>query len=185
MLVWWVLAGTVGFSVGFPAGLTIGKSLLWGWVVGGGIASVPQWFVLRAHVARAGWWVLASMAGLAIGSGASFLLSQYALQISGLTAAFAIAGATVGLGVGVAQWVKLRLHFRRAAWWVPASTAGYMLGVLAAVNAPVALPESRALIFGPEFGGLVGSISGVFTGITMAWLLSINANTHSIRRTYG
>lgn len=185
ILLWWVLAGIVSYSLGFPLGLAIGKSLLWGWLAGGGTGSVLQWFILRRHVARAGWWVVVSLVGLTIGAGISFLVSQYVVLTAGLTAAFASVGATVGLGVGTAQWIMLRLHFRQAGWWVPASVAGYALGVLAAVNAPVAIPVARALIFGPEFGGLVGATSGAVTGLAMVWLLGINANSQSTRRNHG
>lgn len=170
-LLWWVLAGLVSYTVGFPVGLALGRSLLWGWVVGGGLVALLQWMLLRHQVTQAGWWVAVSMVGVTIGSALSFVVSQYVLQVAGLTAAFASVGAAVGISVGIVQWLMLRLRFRRAGWWVPASAAGYCLGLLAAVNAPVAIPVRKALIFGPEFGGLVGVISGAVTGVTMVWLL--------------
>ena len=170
-LIWWSLAGLVSYTIGFPAGLALGGSLLWGWIAGGGLAALLQWVLLRQQLTQAGWWIAASLAGLTVGTVLSFVVSQYVLQVAGLTAAFAATGATVGLGTGLAQWTLLRIHLRRAGWWVLASTAGYSLGLLAAVNAPVAIPVRAALIFGPEFGGLVGAISGGITGITMLWLL--------------
>lgn len=170
-LLWWVIASLVSYSVGFPAGLALGRSLLWGWLLGGGVASLLQWALLRRRVDRAGWWILLSVLGLTIGSGLSFLVSQYLLQLLGLTAAFASAGAAVGLGIGASQWSLLWSQFRKAGWWVLASAAGYCLGVLAAVNAPVMIPAGRTLIFGPEFGGLIGLVSGAATGAAMLWLL--------------
>lgn len=170
-LLWWVLAGLVSCTVGFPVGQALGKSLLWGWVVGGGLAALPQWVLLRHQLTRAGWWIVASVVGLIIGTGLSFVASQYILQVAGLTASFASVGATVGFGTGLAQWAVLRLQGRRSGWWILASTAGYSLGVLAAVNNPVDIPLRSALIFGPAFGGVIGVVSGIVTGATMRWLL--------------
>ena len=171
VLLWWVVASVVSYTVGFPAGLELGRSLLWGWIVGGTLAALFQWVLLRHRLAQSGWWIVVSVVGMIIGTGVSFLASQLVLQVAGLTAAFTSVGATVGIGVGIAQWIMLRLQFRHAGWWVMASAAGYALGLLAAVNAPVAIPVAKAIIFGPEFGGLVGVISGAVTGVTMVWLL--------------
>ena len=177
-LVWWVLAGLVSYTIGFPLGLALGRSLLWGWVAGGGLVALLQWVLLRHQITRAGWWIVVSVVGMTIGTGLSLVVSQYVLQLAGLTAAFASVGAAVGISVGTAQWLMLRLRFRRSGWWVLASTAGYSLGLLAAVNAPVAIPVRQALIFGPEFGGLVGVISSAVTGITMFWLLRRPVSTN-------
>ncbi len=170
-LVWWVLASILGYSIGFPYGLAMGKSLFWGWMLGGLGAGVLQYLLLRNRLAQAEWWPVVTLVGLAIGSGVSFVISQVVIQEVGLTAAFISIGASVGIGVGIAQWIKLRLHLHQAGWWILTSTAGYSLGVLAAVNAPVSIPVGRAIIFGPEFGGLIGSVSGIITGLTLLWLL--------------
>jgi hypothetical protein len=170
-LLWWILAGLVSYTVGFPVGQALGKSLLWGWVVGGGLAALLQWVLLRHQLTRAGWWIVASVAGLIVGTGLSFVVSQYVLQVGGLTASFASVGATVGFGIGVAQCAVLRLQVRRSGWWVLASTAGYSLGVLAAVNNPVDILLRSGLIFGPAFGGVIGVVSGAVTGAAMLWLL--------------
>ena len=171
VLLWWVLASVVSYTIGFPLGLALGKSLLWGWLVGGGNAAAWQWFILRHRLDQAGWWIAVSLVGLFVGTALSFWTSQIVIQVLGLTAAFISVGATVGLSIGIAQWIMLRAQIGHSGWWVLASGAGYSLGILAAVNAPVVIPVGGAIIFGPEFGGLVGIISGVFTGITMIWLL--------------
>ena len=78
---WWVAASMVGGILGgvASAGLILGAyvgagqimgdvvAVILGWVgVGVGIG-VAQWLVLRWQVARAGWWVLASVVGWIIG----------------------------------------------------------------------------------------------------------------------
>ena len=67
---WWVLLTAVGGGVGFVLGLAaaeaasrvfgrpIFEAVLYG-ILGTSVA-VLQWLVLRAHVTRASWWVLAS-----------------------------------------------------------------------------------------------------------------------------
>ncbi|MCJ7668464.1 MAG: hypothetical protein MUP04_09355 [Anaerolineae bacterium] len=74
---WWVLARTVGLAGGAVVGTTAvalagGDPTTWGvvggWVVGGAMAGLMQWFVLRRQVSRAGWWVLASTVGWAVSS---------------------------------------------------------------------------------------------------------------------
>lgn len=171
ILLWWLLCGVLGYAVGFPAGLALADSLVWGWPAGGGLASLGQWYILRAHIPRAAWWVAASLAGLSLGSALGYLLSQQVVLLAGLTATYVWVGGTVGLGVGIAQWVLLRRHFRQAAWWVPASVAGYALSLLAVVNAPAQLPGAGMLAFGAEVGGLVGLVSAGVTGPALLWLL--------------
>jgi hypothetical protein len=181
ILLWWLLSGVVGYSMGFPVGLALGDSVVWGWGIGGTLAALGQWYILLGHIPRAVWWVAASLAGLSLGVGLGYLLSEPVLLLVGLTASYAWVGGTVGLGAGAAQWILLRRHLRWAAWWVPGSVAGYTLGVLAAINAPVAVPGPVALAFGAQFGGPVGLVSATVTGLMLVWLLALGADSDSQR----
>ena len=66
---WWVLASILGFGVGLAAGeavgpgvpLIVGRALI-GTIIGLAVG-VAQWLVLRRQVARAEWWILASVVG--------------------------------------------------------------------------------------------------------------------------
>jgi hypothetical protein len=74
---WWVLASTAGLAGarGGAAALASGNSEVLGsyaWLVaamalGGAVTGILQWLVLRGKVSRAGWWVLASTVGWALG----------------------------------------------------------------------------------------------------------------------
>ncbi len=105
---WWVLASTVGYTVGIAAAAMHGILLVhwlelpWRWVVsivggaGGGAVTgaavgVMQWLVLRRQLRRAGWWVLASIVGWAMG--------QAAHGAIGLPAAGAVSGAITGIAL--------------------------------------------------------------------------------------
>ena len=117
---------TAGFYVYF---LIIGT--LFGAVLG-----VAQWFVLRVYIHRAGWWVLASVIGMAIGNPAIHAVYQTSLALGGpypnaigligpgygiealaelgiRLLAFAVAGTILGF----AQCLVLRMSVGRAAWW--------------------------------------------------------------------
>jgi hypothetical protein len=73
---WWVLgsaaAGAVisqGNLASYYESLSFGTLLRYTVVVslGGAVAGIFQWLVLRGKVSRAGWWVLASTVGWALG----------------------------------------------------------------------------------------------------------------------
>ncbi|MCH8876689.1 MAG: hypothetical protein IIA89_07670 [Chloroflexi bacterium] len=80
----WVLASTVGGTVGVAVGGTVGEVV--GGAVGVAVAAtvigaslgIAQWLVLRRQVSRAGWWVLASTVGFvatfAVTSAVSFVV---------------------------------------------------------------------------------------------------------------
>jgi hypothetical protein len=69
-----LVASAVGFAVGYPAGQTVqaimvSGSLNWVWGYGSAVAvfglslGVPQWWILRRHMRRAGLWILFSVTG--------------------------------------------------------------------------------------------------------------------------
>ena len=79
---WWVLGSIAGLSVGAlvalpmyiivatsPGTLDLGRAGVVFGIVFGASVGIGQWSVLRRQVARAGWWVLASIVSLAVGIG--------------------------------------------------------------------------------------------------------------------
>jgi hypothetical protein len=64
----------------------------------------------------------------------------------------------------MAQWVLLRIHFRGAGSWILASTAGWLLGGLAAQYSNERLLEPFSFIAG---FALTGLIAGVATGLAL------------------
>jgi hypothetical protein len=110
---WWVLASAAGFAVagvGFQTAVVafgysegaegLGSSVVLGLtvvgVLGGAVAGILQWLVLRRQVSRAGWWVLASTVGWGLSmalAGASSL---------GLLVGGAVLGAVTG---GALVWL--------------------------------------------------------------------------------
>ncbi len=160
---WWVLASTLGWSVGgvvlrpvFGAigpvfGLLVGGLLVG--AIGGAALGVSQWLVLRRQLARAGWWIVASTLGWAVG-----------------VVVFGLLGGTVA---GVLQWLVLRQQIARAGWWIAASTVGWTIGPVIILFGGVISGGSEVLVvllvvLVWVIGGLVG---GAITGAVLVWLL--------------
>ncbi len=174
---WWVLASTVGLAVGMVvrplAFYVVGAWLTWGGgievvfalddvvayevavvlsgALGGTSVGIAQWLVLRRRVARAGWWVLASSVGLAVGMvvGPDIIpdLSRAEPTFVVGIAQVALRGVRDGASMGIAQWLVLRRRVARGGWWVLASTVGLAVGVLFSVAAGV--------IYAPITGGVL------------------------------
>jgi hypothetical protein len=69
---WWILASAMGFAAvfGLSGAVPSNNPATTGLIIAaafGLVGGVPQWLILRQTVARAGWWVLASILGLMAG----------------------------------------------------------------------------------------------------------------------
>jgi hypothetical protein len=165
---WWVLATTVGWVVGFAVceafkdfvesfnsdGAVIGVSI-----------GIMQWLVLRRHFNRAGWWVLASVTGFAVGKALGDALAQADVGAVGL----ALSGAAIGTSLGIAQWAVLRRHVEQAAWWVLASVVAWVVGwsIISVVDVAPGGPTGMAYLI----GSTGAAAAGVITGLTLVRLL--------------
>ncbi len=115
---WWVLASTAGFAVGwggvfvaifgYPEGMggmssftnVLGKAVVV--ALGGAVTGILQWLVLRGKVSRAGWWVLASTVGLALGVTVADAIPNEMDLLGVLLLPGAVLGAVTG---GVLIWL--------------------------------------------------------------------------------
>ena len=86
---WWVLATTAGWAMGGVVSWAMGfaaagpmvrtvDQVIFG-AVTGAVVGAMQWGILRRHVPQAGWWVLASAAGSAVGGLVSWAVTGIAL----------------------------------------------------------------------------------------------------------
>jgi hypothetical protein len=124
-----------------------------------------QWLMLRKQIARAGWWVAVTMLGFALPAIVAIALDTSPIYLGPPdmpdVAFTAVAGFSLGITVGVAQWLVLRRQAARAGGWVLASTLGFggmAVGMTIETNQPAAF-----------FLGLV--TYGAITGLAMVWLL--------------
>jgi hypothetical protein len=111
------------------------------------------------------WWVLASAMGAAIALAAvPFVLrSIHSIVIVDEDRLFGILLAPMlGLFIGAMQWFVLRRHIPRAAWWVPASVAGYIaVLILAALSTNL----GQAAIEGIADDVMLMSVLGTVVGV--------------------
>ena len=136
----------------------------------GSVVGLMQWFVLRQQISRAGWWALASAAGLAVVISAGIVvaaLTNYSVGLDNFSVLlrWIVVMALGGAVIGMLQWLILRGQVSRAGWWMLASTVGWGLSIaVAGVFALVAV----GLVFGLLVGGVV---LGAVTGGALVWLL--------------
>jgi hypothetical protein len=182
----WVFACTLGpvlgSIVGFIIGSIISEDIIGSSVLGeifayfmlgavlGYVVGLMQWFVLRQQISRAGWWALASAAGLAVVISAGIVvaaLTNYSVGLDNFSVLlrWVVVMALGGAVIGMLQWLILRGQVSRAGWWMLASTVGWGLSMaVAGVFEFVAV----GLFFGLLVGGVV---LGAVTGGALVWLL--------------
>ncbi len=112
---WWVLAsaaagyGILAGFIGYSESLSFGTLLRFTGVValGGAVTGILQWLVLRSQVSRAGWWVLASTVGWALGMAVSRAF-PWGADDSDALGALVVTGAVLGAVTGGALVWLLR-----------------------------------------------------------------------------
>jgi hypothetical protein len=189
---WWVLASTVGFSVGLAVGIftwsiispiidfyyglsVVGEILMFavGGAVFGGLLGTAQRRVLHRSVPQFGWWVEASSLGMAMGGA---LVGAVILIVDG-PQIFAMVLAVGAASVGIAQWLVLRRQVARAGFWVLANTlVGGALGgavdsVVGGLEASDGLGMLIVIPLLPLGGVLASAGYGIITGGVLVWLL--------------
>ncbi len=111
---WWILASaaagygiSLAFFIGIEESLSFGLFLRFTGVaaLGGAVMGTLQWLVLRGKVSRAGWWVLASAVGWALGMAVSRAISW---GPDDAVLALAVTGAVMGAVTGAALVWLLR-----------------------------------------------------------------------------
>jgi hypothetical protein len=132
--------------------------------------------VERNQIGWAIWlvWVLMTTMGYVLGWFIGFFLAQVPEEFIGSSAledilAYFIAGAVLGFGVGLMQWLLLRGYVSRAGWWVLASTVGWGLSMMAVVEAfdvGLGFPVSGAMLGAVTGGALGGAVTGI-----LQWLV--------------
>jgi len=169
----WVLASAVAFGVGGRFGVALSPSsdlIVTGYLALTTtlvLAGVLQWLMLRGQIAAAGWWILASVAAVAIVGVLVFGLGLINRDVGW------VLGVVVGwIVLGVLQWLVLRGQVDGAGWWVLANT----LGLVAAIPVVGFVTWVTGAPADTQIGGFLrwlafGAAYGVVTGTALGWLL--------------
>ncbi len=161
----WILTDVVGMiavlklleTLGTPTG---GGSITGTWFVGGAVAGVLQWLVLRKQFPNASKWFFATLIGW--GGSAPFGLGISDVYLSGIV---------VGFILGLCQWLILRKYYQDTGWWIIAQTAGYVLGTFM-VNTLydshiIDFPNMNVIIFAI----FLGILHSFFSALALIYIL--------------
>ena len=177
----WVFITFVGYIIGFVLtmiGLIAGDLISENWttmpefqaVIGismGAGVGLAQRRIIGKWIGAGKQWVWASIIGL----GLSFLFFDLiAIVWNGATHdwdSLPLALAFGGLFIGLLQLRMLRVHSKRAIWWIPACIAGWVLAGLAS-NVTFTGEWDAILNLGMILSG--GIILGVVTGGMLVWM---------------
>ena len=104
--------------------------------VGATGAGVLQWLVLRQRIARAGWWVPATVLSSAVVGGVIVAVGSSGGRDWNVTWSADPGRVVVGLAgmslfgtvLGALQWLVLRRRVARAGWWVLAGGVSWITG---------------------------------------------------------
>jgi hypothetical protein len=175
----WIVANLLGVAaIGaliliFPFLKSIPGMLVSSLIIGLPIG-LAQWIALRRVAPISILWVLTISAGLLLGLVAGPILAGILgfpddESVLSLTAAY----TTIGLLVGLAQWVFLRGHFTRSLVWLLSSALGLGLGVgLVLVSNLIDQSGIISII-------LVVLVYAIATGLVMSWLPASHRKTES------
>lgn len=128
------------------------------WIGATAVGAIVAWMLARLPSALADWKSVAGDVGQPAPGLAMILLLS------------AAAGAALGLILGVAQWVVLRNHVKRAGIWIGANALAWTAGMpLIFLAAGLPSPHTSALAIGAFVmitvavaGAVVGAIEGAF-----------------------
>lgn len=166
----WALA-----FIGFPLGGIAAAALIGpittplagalGGMVTGAVLGAVQWLVLRRRLLLSAWWIAAT----GMGMGAGLALSTALLGTSTDGNALPLRGLITGAGIGIGQFVLLRVVSDRAVAWTLIVALGWAIGWIITRAAGVDLSLQWAV-----FGSSGALAFQLLTGLTLAWMLHGN-----------
>jgi hypothetical protein len=175
----WIVANLLGVAAIGALSLIPFLTSIPGMLVSSLIIGLPigfaQWIALRRVAPISILWVLTISAGLLLGLVVSPILAGIFWgflddeSVLSLTAAY----TTIGLLVGMAQWLFLRGHFTKSLVWLLSSAVGLGLGTgLVLVSNLIHQSGIISII-------LVVLVYAIATGLVMSWLPASHRKTES------
>jgi hypothetical protein len=186
----WIAATSVGYALGLTANTLVAASLrplapilagllvvmVYGSVTGAVLGGV-QFLVLGRGLVRLSSWMLATIAGAAVGfviasvvgeAVGNWFGAENAVLSQGITTM--LGGALIGLGVGLGQWFVLRRAVSAGPWLLATAIGGAAGGLVAA--AVVGLFEVPVIASVPSasVGALLGLVIGLGQGNVLGTL---------------
>jgi hypothetical protein len=132
--------------------------------IAGGVIGAGQWLVLRSSGIDTRW-IVATMAGLALGLALGTALVDYGTSVGDL----AVVGAFSGLGVGLSQYPLLRGRIQTSWAWIPATAGLWALGWVVTSQVISANADERFAVFGASGALTVAVLSGALLWVLGLW----------------
>jgi hypothetical protein len=148
-----------------------------------GIAAL-QWLALRRYFSGAMKWILASSAGVLIGSAVAMPLKLRDLYMgpSGFQLDEVMYGVVFGILLGAAQWLVLRTLVRNSGWWIVSNAVGWTLGMTVGELLPLDWNSTHASFV---YTVVTESIPTAVTGIALVMLLRNPLHGASVMKNTG
>lgn len=173
----WIVANLLGVAaiVLIPPFVKSIRGMLVSSLIIGLPIGFAQWIVLRRLAPISILWVLTISAGLVLGLMVSPILAGifWGFLNDESVLALTLAYTTIGLLVGLAQWLFLRGHFSNSLVWPLSSAAGLGLGT-GLVLATNLVDQSGIISI-----ILVALVYAITTGFVMLWLPASHRKTES------
>ena len=176
----WIIANLLGVALSgaliliFPFLTSIRGMLISSLIIGLPIG-FAQWVVLRRVAPISTLWALTISTGLLLGLVVTpFIARQFwgfldDESVLSLMASF----ATIGVCVGLVQWLFIRIHFTKSLIWLLSSGGGLGLGFGLVLVSNLINQNGIASIF------LVVLVYATVTGFVMSWLRASQGKTRS------
>ena len=175
----WVVANLLGVAAIGALSLIPFLTSIPGMLVSSLLIGLPigfaQWIALRRVAPISILWVLTISAGLVLGLVVSPILAGIFWgflddeSVLSLTAAY----TTIGLLVGLAQWLFLRGHFTKSLVWLLSSAVGLGLGTGLVLVSNLINQSGLVSII------LVALVYAIVTGLVISWLRASRRKTES------
>ncbi len=116
------------------------------------------------------WWLPVTLGGLLGG----FALAWWLVPNTSVFYQGIFLGGTMGVVVGVVQWLILRRYFYNAGWWVVSAIAGFV-ATFTLILAGVGVAE-KSLVIAWLLSPIVGGVFGLVSGAPLPWILRRSKN---------
>ena len=135
---------------------------------------LAQWIALRRVAPISILWILTISAGLLLGLVVGPLLAGIWGSLDDESVlSLTLAYTTIGLLVGLAQWLFLRGHFTRSLSWLLSSAVGLGLGTGLVLASNLVDQSGTVSII------LVALVYAIVTGLAISWLQASHRKTES------
>jgi hypothetical protein len=175
-LILWILVSTVGSSVGWVIGKSLGYFfddfyyvlfLLTLITICGLFIGLGQWLMLRSIFENAWFWIPATAIGLSFGAFIGFFIRSLFWSNEMIDLIFILAFA--GMFTGAVQWFALRRNFFGSPKWIIVSGVSWGIAIFSntLIKVPIGNWFLRNSIEGAIIGIIVGIISGTFNNFLL------------------